>query len=235
MNNFCNGNFECIFFFSLLNTQGGTLKGGNASVYTRSDGLHISVTPTLVTHLGWMQQNQEYKNAGCMNNFWSHCIWFNAARRADSEYHLYFSWKWSPIYKNWDLEAKTSVFQRPAAPAVFISTWCRYDQRWPRCRRIIAESLRSIALKLCRGTQNRGTVVYQNLAGFKTRFLVFRIILCYIPFIAARHADSENPLGLEPEGLYILKISDFGEETRIFRKPVICPPSIYSRWRYAQR
>ena len=83
-------------------------------------------------------------------------ISLDAARWADSEYHLAFAPKWCPVCKNRDLGAKTSVFGRLIAPARLISTKSRYAQRWIRHGRIISESLRSIGRKLCRAFTKYG-------------------------------------------------------------------------------
>ncbi len=40
----------------------------------RSDGLHDDVFLSSLGHLTQIQSNKQYENAGCMNNFWSHCI-----------------------------------------------------------------------------------------------------------------------------------------------------------------
>jgi hypothetical protein len=55
--------------------------------------------------------------------------WLDAARRADSEYHIGFAPKCCPAFKNRDLLAKASVRGRLIAPAVLIDEKSRYDHR----------------------------------------------------------------------------------------------------------
>jgi hypothetical protein len=108
-----------------------------------------------------------------------YCIWFDAARRADSESQLGFAPKWYQVSKNRDLEAKTSVFERLIESVVLISAKWRYSQRWTRHGRILSESLRLIGPKFFWGFTKYGKTGFQKLVGHRNQ-LFFRETLTVI-------------------------------------------------------
>ncbi len=68
----------------------------------------------------WWKGKQDYERVG---------EWFDATRRAESEYHLGFSLKIPYNRKINDSRAETRVFRKPLSLFLFSGTTWRYDQR----------------------------------------------------------------------------------------------------------
>jgi hypothetical protein len=106
--------------------------------------------------------------------------------------------------------AKASVRGRLIAPAVLIDEKSRYDHRWTRRGRIISESLRYIASKLCWEITKYRKAELQNLVERRNQLLFLRPTYYDIWFDAGQRADSEYYLGFAKQCLCIRKTKDSG-------------------------